>query len=63
MTWSLNAMGHTPAAEGESSWEAVERELHDRLAEVLSDPKFGCSSSTFSGNYISGSPHTKAKEA
>lgn len=57
MTWSLSAGGHTQPPEGAENWAEVEQELHDRLQEVLSDPKYGATSSHFGGNYVTGSPH------
>ena len=52
MTWTLNASGHTPASEGESTWEHVERELLDELHKVLSNPRYGVAHSNFAGNHI-----------
>jgi hypothetical protein len=57
MTWSLSASGHTPTPDGEESWESVEQELHERLQEVLADPKFGATSSSLSGNHVHTEPH------
>lgn len=59
MTWSLSASGHTQPRAGDESWEPAERELTDRLAEVLSDPAYGCGMSSFGGNYVTGSVHTR----
>lgn len=59
MTWSLSASGHTPTPDGAENWSEVEQELHDRLAEVLSDPRYGTSMSTFHGNHVSGQPHVR----
>ncbi len=57
MTWSLNVGGHTPTPEGESDWRRVEHELVAELHRVLSDPKYGTSSSNFAGNYVVGEIH------
>ena len=58
MTWSLSASGHTQPRAGDENWEPVERELADRLAEVLSDPGYGCGMSSFGGNYVHGPVHS-----
>ena len=63
MSWSLSASGHTPAPEGESGWEAVEKELHGKLTEILSDPKYGCSRSSFGGNHVHGPVHITPEDA
>jgi hypothetical protein len=52
MTWSLNAFGHAPD-------EAAERELADRLSQVLADPKYGAGSSSFGGTYVHGDLRTR----
>jgi hypothetical protein len=57
MTWSLNASGHTPKPEDAETWAEVEQELHDELQTVLSNPKYGATSSTFAGNHVHGQPH------
>jgi hypothetical protein len=52
MTWSLNASGHTGR-------EDDERELADRISEILADPKYGASSSSFGGTYVHGDLRTR----
>jgi hypothetical protein len=52
MTWSLSASGHTADAEHE-------KELHDELHKVLSNPKFGATGSSFSGNHVTGAVHVR----
>ena len=52
MTWSVNAGGHTAS-------EDDERELADRLSQILADPKYGASGSSFSGNYVHGDLRTR----
>jgi len=52
MTWSLTAAGHT-------SSEADERELADKLSEILADPKYGASSSSFGGMFVHGDLRTR----
>lgn len=63
MTWSLSASGHTDTPDGAESWAEVEQELHDKLAEVLSDPRYGTTSSTFYGNHVQGQPHVRPEPA
>lgn len=57
MTWSLSASGHTPAPEGESGWEKVEKKLYDELKAVLSKPEYGVGTSWFGSNHVSGQLH------
>jgi|HubBroStandDraft_1064217.scaffolds.fasta_scaffold2128887_1 hypothetical protein len=57
MTWSLSAGGHNSGDNAER--EAVERELADKLSEILADPKYGASSASFSGNFVSGDLRTR----
>jgi len=52
MSYSVNVSGHTPG-------EDVERELADRLSEILADPKYGAGSAAFSGSYVHGSLLTR----
>jgi hypothetical protein len=59
MSWSLNASGHVPAQDPPSTADsaATEMELYEALKAVLSDPKYGASSSSFGGSHVSGSLH------
>jgi hypothetical protein len=52
MTWSVSAGGHTAREEDE-------RELADRLSEILADPKYGASGSSFGGTYVHGDLRTR----
>jgi hypothetical protein len=52
MTWSLTASGHTAAEEDE-------RELADRISQILADPKYGASGSSFGGTYVHGDLRTR----
>jgi hypothetical protein len=61
MSWSLNAAGHVPApdpsAGAAADAAAAEMELYEALKAVLSDPKYGTSTSSFGGSHVSGSLH------
>jgi len=55
MSYSLNASGHCPDAETETS-------LHAELAEVLAKPEYGCGSSYFGGSHVNGTLHLHKAE-
>jgi hypothetical protein len=48
--WTIRAEGQIPGTH--EHVEAIERELNERLREVLSDPKFGTLGATLSGDEI-----------
>jgi hypothetical protein len=52
MTWTLNASGHTNPREGETTWEAEERELARAIAAVLKDKGGYVSRFEFNGNHV-----------
>jgi len=52
VSYSVNVSGHTPG-------EDVERELADRLSEILADPKYGAGSASFNGSYVHGDLRTR----
>ena len=52
MTYSVNVSGHTAS-------EDDERELADKLSQILSDPKYGAGSAAFSGSYVHGDLRTR----
>lgn len=60
MSWSLNASGHIPAADAAGAPQdalALETDLYERLREILADPKYGASGSSFGGSHVSGALH------
>jgi len=52
MSWSLSASGHAPDEESE-------RELADKLSQILADPKYGAGNSSFGGTYVHGDLRTR----
>jgi hypothetical protein len=52
VTFSLSMSGHAPD-------EETERELADRLSQVVSDPKYGVGSASFGGSYVHGDLRTR----
>lgn len=55
-TWSLSATGTIPLPEG-ADLEALEEELHAEVQAVLSQPKFGCTGSRFTGGRVDSFDH------
>lgn len=61
MTWSLSAAGHAITDTGKeymAEAQKLEAELVAELNKVLSNPKWGTSSSLFQGNTVTGPVHT-----
>lgn len=54
MTWSLSAAGGTLS-------EEAERELHQRISEILSDPKYRTTASGLVGAWVNGPAHSARK--
>jgi hypothetical protein len=52
VSFSVSISGHTPD-------EETERELADRLSQVVSDPKYGVDSAAFSGSHVHGDLRTR----
>jgi hypothetical protein len=52
VSYSVNVSGHTPG-------DDIERELADRLSEILADPKYGAGSAAFNGSYVHGDLRTR----
>jgi hypothetical protein len=52
VNYSVSVSGHTPG-------EDVERELADRLSEIVADPKYGADSATFNGSFVHGDLRTR----
>jgi hypothetical protein len=52
MSYSVSISGHTAS-------EDDERELADRLSQVVSDPKYGAGSAAFYGSHVNGDLRTR----
>jgi len=52
MSYSVNVSGHAAS-------EDDERELADKLSQIISDPKYGASSAAFAGMFVNGDLRTR----